>query len=152
MNEHRCRRLQELLYKEVPLCGGLGVGVDSYDGKRLELLAELKPNINIHGVAFGGSIYSVCALSGWGLLILLLEEHGLDPRIMITAAQISYLKPVRQRIKASSCLRGQNELAGFVEKYNDKLRARIKVPVEVRLDSNEVAARFTGEYIAFARP
>lgn len=151
MNNQRCRQLQKLLHKEVPLSNRIGMIVDSYDGDRLALHAELEPNINIHGVAFGGSIYSLCALSGWGLLILRLEEKDLNPRIMITSAEISYQKPVMQNIKASSRLFAEHEFQDFIDQYKKKSRARIKIPVEVRLDNNELAARFTGEYIAFAR-
>ena len=151
MSDHRCLKLQNLLYKEVPLSSDIGVAVRSYDGEFLELQAELEPNINIHGVAFGGSIYSLCALSGWGLLILKLEEQGLDPRIMIAGAEITYLKPVMQNLRAFSRLSQEHDFVKFVEKYNNKHRARIKIPVEVKLNDGDTAARFMGEYIAFAR-
>lgn len=151
MNDERCRGLQQLLHKEVPLSSSIGMSVHSYDGKQLELKAALEPNINIHGVAFGGSIYSLCALSGWGLLILLLEEQDLDPRIMIAGAEITYLKPVKQNIRALSSVSAPRDFMDFVDTYRQKRRARIQIPVAVILDNGDIAARFSGEYIAFAR-
>lgn len=151
MNEHRCQQLEKLLHTEIPLSDNIGMAVHKYDGKQLELHADLEPNVNVHGVAFGGSIYSMCALSGWGLLILRLEEQGLNPRIMIAGAEIVYSKPVMQNIKASSRLSTEQDFVKFVETYKERRRARIKIPVEIRLDNGTVAARFTGEYIAFER-
>lgn len=151
MNQHRCQQLEKLLHKEVPLSDDIGMIVHDYDGEQLELQADLLPNVNVHGVAFGGSIYSLCALSGWGLLILRLQERELDPRIMIAGAEIEYLKPVRQDIRALSHLPAEQDFVNFVETYKQRHKARLKVPVEVRLDNGEVAARFTGEYIAFGR-
>ena len=107
----RCENLQRILHREVPLSETIGMGVHSYDGERLELKARLEPNVNIYGVAFGGSIYSMCALSGWGLLILKLEDEGLDPRIMIAGGEIKYLKPVDQAIRAVSSLPDAEEVS-----------------------------------------
>ncbi|MDJ0957270.1 MAG: YiiD C-terminal domain-containing protein [Arenicellales bacterium] len=149
--EQRCRKLEKLLHKEVPLSDSIGMVVHGYDGKRLELRADLKPNINIHGVAFGGSIYSMCALSGWGLLILRLQEHALDPRIMIAGGEIEYTQPVMQTIRASSYLPDQADFDRFVDRYTEKRRSSITVQVQVGLDDGAIAARFSGRYVAFAR-
>lgn len=147
MND-RCEYLQKVLHEEVPLSETIGMGVHSYDGERLELRANLEPNVNIYGVAFGGSIYSMCALSGWGLLILQLENAGLDPRIMITGGKISYFKPVDQTINAVSRLSGVEGFAEFKDTLKETGKARIKVPVGIELDDGAEAARFVGDYIA----
>jgi thioesterase domain-containing protein len=125
--------------------------VHGYDGDRLELRALLEPNINIYGVAFGGSIYSMCALSGWGLLVMGLQEQGLDPRIMITGGEIEYVKPVKQTINAVSSFSSEKNFPTFADTCRDKRKARIKVPVQVELDDGTLAAQFVGSYIAFPR-
>ena len=149
--EQRCGDLEKLLHKEVPLSDTIGMAVHCYDGKRLELRADLQPNVNIHGVAFGGSIYSMCALSGWGLLILRLEERALNPRIMIARGQIEYAKPIMQTIRAASYLPDERDFDRFIDRYNKKRRARIRVSVQVELDDGSVAASFIGKYVAFER-
>ena len=149
----RCADLERLLHHEVPLSQTIGMKVHGYDGDRLELRALLEPNINIYGVAFGGSIYSLCALSGWGLLVMGLQEQeqDLDPRIMITGGEIEYAKPVKQTINAVSAFSSRQDFPTFADACRDKRRARIKVPVQVELDDGTVAANFVGSYIAFDR-
>lgn len=149
--KQQCCKLEKLLHKEVPLSNNIGMVVHSYDGNQLELRADLEPNVNIHGVAFGGSIYSMCALSGWGLLILRLEERGLNPRIMIAGGEIEYIQPIMQSIRASSYLQNETDFDHFVERYKEKQRSHIKVPVKVGLDDGEIAAKFLGKYVAFER-
>ena len=146
----RQRTLQRLLHREVPLSATIGVVVHAYDGSQIEMQADLEPNINVHGVAFGGSIYSTCALTGWGLLVLRLEDRGLEPRIMIAGAEIDYLKPVNQTIRAS-CTLQDRELENFIASYAEKNKARISLSVETKLDDGAIAARFIGHYVAFAR-
>ena len=146
----RQRTLQRLLHREVPLSATIGVVVHAYDGRQIEMRADLEPNINVHGVAFGGSIYSTCALAGWGLLVLRLEDRGLDPRILLAGAEIEYFKPVSQVIRAR-CLLEDEAFDGFVADYAEKKKARIKLPVEIKLDDGNTAARFVGDYAAVAR-
>jgi thioesterase domain-containing protein len=119
--------------------------VHSYDDRYLELRASLEPNINIYGCAFGGSIYSMCALTGWGLLILKLEDCGLTPRIMIAGGQIDYSAPVTDTIRARSQLPDQADFDRFVEEHKRRTRSRIEIPVEVIVPDG-VAARFIGTY------
>ncbi len=147
----RCADLERLLHNEVPLSRTIGMKVHGYDGDRLELRALLEPNINIYGVAFGGSIYSMCALSGWGLLIMRLQEKGLNPRIMIAGGEIEYAKPVNQTINAVSSFPGEQKFSTFADTCRNKRRARIKVPVQVELEDGTVAAHFVGSYIAVDR-
>ena len=147
----RCENLQRILHREVPLSETIGMGVHSYDGERLELKARLEPNVNIYGVAFGGSIYSMCALCGWGLLIMRLEDEGLDPRIMIAGGEIKYSKPVDQAIRAVSRLADAKTFEAFVRTYKERNKARLQVPVSIDLDDGSEAARFTGDFIAFQR-
>lgn len=150
MNE-RCENIERVLHNEVPLSETIGMRAHSYDGRRLELRARLEPNVNIYGVAFGGSIYSMCALSGWGLLILRLEDEGLDPRIMIAGGEIRYLKPVAQSINAVSRISDDRSFDEFVAACRESDKARIEVPVRIELDDGTLAARFTGEFIALKR-
>lgn len=152
MNDLRERQstLEEMLHREVPLSATIGMAVHFYDGRQIEMHADLEPNINVHGVAFGGSIYSTCALAGWGLLVLRLEDRGLDPRIMIAGAEIEYFKPINQTIRAS-CTLGDQELENFIASYAGKNKARITLPVETKLDDGTTAAEFIGHYAAFAR-
>lgn len=141
----RCRHLEELLHIEVPLSRHIGMYVQSYDDQWLELRANLEPNVNIYGCAFGGSIYSMCALTGWGLLILKLEDFGLTPRILIAGGRIEYAAPVAETIRTRARLPEGVDFDRFVADYRGRTKARMDIPVEVVL-RDRVAARFVGTY------
>ncbi len=149
MND-RCRHLEALLHEEVPLAKHIGMYAHSYDGEWLELRATLEPNINIYRCAFGGSIYSMCSLAGWGLLILKLEELGLTPRIMIAGADIDYDAPVTETIRARARIDDEAKFEQFVAQHRIRVKAKLDVPVEVVQDDN-IAARFRGRFAIVSR-
>ena len=70
--------LQNVFHQQIPITNHLGLQVSSYENETLRLFAPLQENINHKASAFGGSIYSVCVLAGWGLLYLKMKE-GLFP-------------------------------------------------------------------------
>lgn len=126
----------------------MGVAADSYDGDTLVLSAELQPNINIHGTAFGGSLYSLAALCGWSLLRLRLEDLSLQAEVVVGSARIDYRKPVRSRLVARAAC-GARELQAFLERVRRGRRAGIDVPVAIgSVNGGEwrEAALFTGTY------
>jgi len=148
MSRERLAGLQALLHREVPLSAHMGVAAESYDGDALVLTAELEPNINIHGTAFGGSLYSLAALCGWSFLRLRLEDLSLKAEIVVGAARIDYRRPVRSRLVARAACETR-ELEAFVERVRRGRRAGIEVPVALgsRRDGEwREAAAFTGTY------
>lgn len=145
-----CQYIEAFLHREVPLSKRLGMRAHSYDGECLELHAALEPNINIYGTAFGGSIYSLCALAGWGLLTLKLEELELTPRIMIAAGRIDYSAPVQDTIRACARMPENGVFQEFVSEHRRRVKARIEIPVDILL-TDRSAARFTGTYATVSR-
>lgn len=92
------------MHKLIPITRQLGIKVVSYDGERLKLGAPLAANINHQGSVFGGSLYSVAALAGWGLLQLKLTELNLDCETVIAEGTVSYLKPMLQDFVCTAAL------------------------------------------------
>lgn len=140
--------LQALLYREVPLSRQMGVAAESYDGGTLSLTADLEPNINIHGTAFGGSMYSLAALCGWALLRLRLEDLSLQAEIMLGSARIDYRRPVRTKLAARAACRG-DAFDAFAGRVRNRRRASVEVSVElgsIRDGEWLGAAGFTGSY------
>lgn len=90
--------LEETLHRLIPLSRHMGVRVAGYDGTCLCLKAPLAANINHQQSAFGGSLFCLAALGGWGLIHLKLTEMGLDCNTVVGETQASYLKPVREEI------------------------------------------------------
>lgn len=144
----RLSHLQELLHREVPLSRHMGVVAESYDGDMLALGADLSPNINIHGTAFGGSMYSLAALCGWALLRLRLEDLSLQAEVVLGSARIDYRRPVRSKLFArAACVAG--DFDAFAERLRGNRRASVEVAVALgSLRDGEwiEAAVFTGLY------
>ena len=94
VNIQNVRQLEEALHELVPLSRHLGVKVAEYDGTQLRLAAPLAPNMNHQRSAFGGSLYCLAALTGWGLLHLKLGELGMICNTVIAKAELAYLAPI----------------------------------------------------------
>jgi len=148
VSNERLAALQALLHREVPLSRHMGVAAESYEGDTLVLSAALEPNINIHGTAFGGSMYSLGALCGWSLLRLRLEDRALHAEVVVGSARIDYRKPVRSRLLARAAC-GAREFDAFAARVREGQRASVEVPVALgSMDEGDwvEAAVFTGVY------
>jgi thioesterase domain-containing protein len=139
------RQIQELLYSVMPITRAMGVVVESYDGARLVLTAPLDRNVNHLGTAFGGSINTLAVLSGYGLLWIELQDT--ESHFVIRESTISYVRPVRNELRAI-CVRPEAEaLAAFKQRFHEKGRARIALDATIE-DEGAVAARFRGTFVA----
>lgn len=82
------------MHSFTPISKAMGITVVSYDQQSLTVSAPLAPNINPHRSAFGGSLFSVAALAGWGLMQLKLSELLLDCNTVVMSGEVSYERPV----------------------------------------------------------
>ena len=140
------RILQDVLHSEIPISRDIGIAVEGYDGTRLSLKAPLDKNINHKATAFGGSLYSVAVLSGWGLLYLLMKERGLHGHIVIHESQVKYHRPVQGDIIAMATLDDPGILDRFMKVYRRNGKARIHLHAEVQFEG-ELAVEFHGQYV-----
>ena len=138
-------RLQQTLHSDIPLTREMGITVAAYDGRQLRLAAPLAPNLNHKCTAFGGSLYSLAVLCGWGLLHLKLEEAGLHRHIVIQEADIEYLLPVAQDIEAE-CEVDNAALQRFMAMLQKHGRARLSLEVAIKHDGH-AAVKFSGRYV-----
>lgn len=145
--QQRLALLEETLHREVPLTRTMGVRVEEHDGRELLFLADFEPNINIHGTAFGGSLYSICAVVCWGLLHLKFEDEELPAHSVLGDARISYRLPVRGDIEARCRLPDDGSYEAFVENLRAGRRSRLELTAEILVDQG-VAVRFVGSYSA----
>ncbi|MBU0621532.1 MAG: thioesterase domain-containing protein [Gammaproteobacteria bacterium] len=138
-------RLQQTLHSDIPLTREMGITVAAYDGRQLRLAAPLTPNLNHKCTAFGGSLYSLAVLCGWGLLQLKLEEAGLHRHIVIQEADIEYLLPVAQDMEAE-CEVDDTALQRFMAMLTKHGRARLSLEVAIKRDGHD-AVKFSGRYV-----
>jgi len=143
---NREQQLEKLLHEEIPLTNAIGVRVINYDHTSLTLIAPLANNINHKCTAFGGSLYAVAVLSGWGLLHLRLAELGLRGHIVIQQSSVKYLKPVTTDIEATATIATTQNFERFVKLFQRKGMARIDLESRV-MQHGQVALEFVGNYV-----
>ena len=97
-------------------------------------------NVNVHGTAFAGSLYSICALAVWGLVHSRLPE---DARLVMAEGSIRYRKPVVGEI-ISECEILAADFKGFLNAVTNQGKGRLKAVALVPAEGRSVAAEFTG--------
>jgi thioesterase domain-containing protein len=137
--------LEGLLHREIPLSQAMGIRIAGYDGRCLRLTAPLAPNINHKHTAFGGSLYSIAVLCGWGLLHLKLAEAGLHKHIVIQESSIRYLRPVNEEMLAECCV-DEAALGRFFKALQKHDRARLALDVAIHYQGLP-AVEFSGRYV-----
>jgi thioesterase domain-containing protein len=137
--------LEHLLHDEIPISLAMGIRVANYDGASLKLAAPLAPNINHKSTAFGGSLYSLAVLCGWGMLHLKLAEAGLHKHIVIQESNIRYLQPVDQDMHAECCMDGA-AFKHFLRTLGKHGRARLSLDVVIKHNGHP-AVEFAGRYV-----
>lgn len=137
--------LERTLHDEIPLSRAMGIRVAAYDGIKLQLTAPLAPNINHKCTAFGGSLYSLAVLCGWGMVHLKLAEAKLHKHIVIQDADIRYLLPVAQEMQAE-CSLDEAAFKRFMRALEKHGRARLSLDVVITHD-HRPAVEFSGRYV-----
>ena len=144
------KTLERTLHSEVPLTEKMGLRVEEHDENELLLHADFEPNINIHGTAFGGSLYSICAVTCWGMLHLRFEEEGIPAHCVLGRADIVYLLPVKGDIKARCRLPEDGSVAQMLQNLKSGQKSRIELKAEIYTEDG-VAVVYTGNYSAFIK-
>ena len=139
--------LEHTLHSEIPISQAMGIRVAHYDGATLRLTAPLAPNINHKSTAFGGSLFTLAVLCGWGMVYLKLAEAALHKHIVIQESNIRYLLPVDQDMQAECCLEDA-AFKHFLLTLNKRDRARLSLDVVITQD-NRPAVEFSGRYVVY---
>ena len=144
--EQAAQTLQRFVDQHVPLVAAAGITVDRYDQNGLVLSAPLDKNINDKGTAFGGSLYNLCVVTGWGLTWLLSQELELDGDIVVAKGEIDYLRPLRDRLVASVARPDTEALAHFKASYARRGKAVLQQQVSIPDEYGKPCVTFVGKY------
>ena len=143
-----CRHLESLLHHDIPITQALGLQVRDWSEHRLQLHAPLDANINHASTMFGGSLYCVAVLAGWGWLYLRLREAGIEEgHILIQEGQISYPRPITADATAFGEPPEERAWERFETTFRRRGRARITLQSRIIADNGEDGVRFTGQYV-----
>lgn len=137
-------QLEKVLLEEIPLTRAMGLKVLEASASQVVLSAPLEPNHNHKRTAFGGSLYSLAVLAGWGLLWVRLKEAGLEGHVVIAKSEVEYLKPVVQDFQATAEA-DDEAVAWAVELFRRKGKARVIVTTHIGA-AGDPGLRFVGTY------
>lgn len=135
------------LARHVPITKAMGIRLRSFDAAGVTMTAPLQPNINDKGIAFGGTLASILALSGWALTDLLLREAGEPADVLIALGSTEYRAPVSGRIVARCPLPPPEDLSAFLAAYRLRGKARLRLTAFIETRAG-AAALFQGTYVA----
>lgn len=144
------RHLQEQL-AAMPPVAAMGIAVDRYEDGALFLHAPLAANVNDKDNAFGGSLASLLTLAGWGWVSLQLRLAGLQAEVYVADSQLRYLLPVYETLRADAAPALAGERDAFIATLRQRGKARLGMAAQVRLASGELAATFSGRFVAIAK-
>ena len=144
------RDVNAYLARHVPITQAMGIRLRSFDASGVTMTAPLKPNINDKGIAFGGTLASMLALSGWAVTDLLLREAGEQAEVFIASGATEYRAPVAGRIVARCPLPEPADLSAFLAAYRLRGKARLRLNAFVEGKPGP-AAFFEAVYIARRR-
>jgi thioesterase domain-containing protein len=130
MNDTVAADLQVKIHRSIPQSAAMGYEIVELDSTHIVVEAPLKPNINIHGTGFAGSIYSLGILGAWAMCHHVIDEAGLDAELVIAKASICYRAPIRGTIRCR-CRLNAHQIQSFVAVLRTQERARMQVEVDI---------------------
>lgn len=139
--------LAAYLAAHIPMAGAMDLEVVVASPERVLLRAPLEPNLNHRGTAFGGSIGSLAILAGWSWLWVILRERARGPTLVIREARTEYLRPIPGAFSAETRPPDDEAFARFLAGLDRHGSGKIELTAEI-LAGGEIAARFTGLYVA----
>lgn len=142
-----CQFLENLIHQDIPLTRAMQLSVRAWDGDALELSIPLAANSNHKGTMFGGSLYSLCVLAGWGWLTLRLRNVDLEGHIVIKGGQIDYPLPVVEDAVAICTAPSEEDWQKFLSQFRRRGLARLYLNIRIPAADGTDAVRLRGEYV-----
>ena len=146
INEQHLIDLQTQIDNSITPAHQMQIQIVSYNAGKLILKAPLSCNINHHGTGFAGSLYSLGAVSGWGLLQIKLLENNIKGVVVVRAASIDYLVPATTDFYISTELTEPASLTDAMAHLKSTQSARFEVSGKIMLKNGDIAAVFKGSY------
>ena len=140
----KLNNLKSVLVEKIVPAKAMGIDVVSWKDDCLTLKAPLKENINDKGIAFGGSIYSLAVLCGWGTVFQVLDDAGFSADVAVYKSECNFMIPTTGEMKAV-CFINPAEKMKLIDSVLMKGRGRAFLTVEVFSDGAKVSS-FSASY------
>lgn len=138
-NRARMNALQNTIRSTIPMAQTMDFSITTLEPLRMVTRAPLAPNINIHGTAFAGALYTLGALTAWGMLQSRLPAGAV---LVMMEGNIRYRRPLKAELMAR-CEVDDADMAAFLEGLDANGRSKLSVKVGIG-DQGQPAAEFTG--------
>ena len=140
------QHLQQTIRSTIPLSQHMGYSISTLTESSIHVSAPLENNVNIHGTAFAGSIYSIATLTAWALVYHILQTHQPNATLVLGEGQIKYRAPIKGDLQCNADISNDERLE-FLSALLDKGRSRLIVKVNI----ND-AAYWEGKLAAMTPP
>lgn len=147
---HLAAQLASFIETKVPALQHQQIAVAAYDGQELSLKAPLQTHLNDKGTAFGGSLYGISVLCGWGMVFLKCKEQGLQGNIVVAKGEIDYLRPSKAALLATVSAPSSEALSRFVASFRAKGKAALNLQGHILNENGQPAVHFQARYALIA--
>lgn len=122
--------LEQKIRASIPLSEAIQFSIEALSLEEIRVTAPLKPNINIHGTGFAGSIYSIAVLTGWALCAHIMAELEIDGELVVGSAEIRYRAPVTTDLVCHcACTDAQRQ--SFYQGVQSSAKGKLVLDIEV---------------------
>ncbi|WP_019530016.1 YiiD C-terminal domain-containing protein [Dasania marina] len=137
--------LTDFLAQHMEVAEYLGMQVQRYDGDTLDLSIDLQPSLNDKLTAWGGSLYGLCVMAGWGMFYLKCREQGLNPNIVVSHGEIDYVAPVADELIVAHCSSLAVDWPAVFARVHSKGKATVSLSANIAC-GGQTAVTFIGRY------
>jgi thioesterase domain-containing protein len=137
--------LQNKLHDEILPTKTLDFRVDAMDGERLTLSAPLEVNINDKGTAFGGSIASLCTITGWCMCWTIAKLQDIECDMVVFESNMTYSRPITKDFIAEVLFPSEEQIQTIKAKMDEKGKASMELEVVIN-ENGKNCVKYTGKY------
>ena len=135
------------LLNSIPVVEAMNVDITDISADSIELSAPLDTNINYEGTAFGGSLNTLCILSGYLLVHHILKSQKIAfSSLVIQDSQVRYLKPVTENFHARATITSEN-LKSFQKMMLSKGKGRAQISSVISTSQGSDLVSFEARFV-----
>jgi thioesterase domain-containing protein len=136
-------QLEQKIRQGIPITESMQFRVLELTENSIRVQGGGEQNINVHGTAFAGSLYTMCTLAAWGLVTSRLPGHA---SLVMAEGSIRYRKPVNGNIVAYSEI-PERAISDFLARVKKAGKGWMEVTVLVHRN-DAVAVEFKAKLYA----
>ncbi|RXJ88174.1 YiiD C-terminal domain-containing protein [Arcobacter sp. CECT 8985] len=141
------KKLQEKLYKEIPLTKFMEIKLNKIQNNSLITSANFEKNKNDKNTGFAGSLSTLVTISGWCACYLNTIKLGYGKSmIAIIKSDTSYKAAVTKDFYCETILPSKEEIDLFKKKLENKKSSSLRIKSQI-IEDKKVCVKFEGIYI-----